>query len=244
MILDTFSKEVLTLLEKTYQAERETMIQAAKLMSDVIQNDGLIYTFGTGHSHLIAEEVFYRAGGLVPLYAMIEDGVSGNHEVTKSEHVERLHGYAKLILDYHRPTSNDVVIIVSNSGRNAVPVEMALECRQRNIPTICITSVTYSKGQSSRHESGQRLFEVCDIVLDNHSKFGDAATMIDGFDQPVGPTSNITAGYIIHGLIVQTIENLVQAGIDVPVFYSGNLDGAREKNDVFLNKYWSRIRVF
>ena len=244
MILDTFNSEVLHLIQKTIKQEKETIVKAAQLMSLVIKQDGLIYTFGTGHSHLIAEEVFYRAGGLVPLYAMIEDGVSGNHEVTKSEHVERLTGYAKLILDYHRPTSNDVVIIVSNSGRNAVPIEMAMECKERGIPTICITSVEYSKGQSARHKSNKRLFELCDIVLDNHSRFGDAATKIKGLDQPVGPTSNITAGYIMHALVVCTIDNLVKDNVDVPVFYSGNLDGAREKNDVFLEKYWSRIRVF
>lgn len=241
---ERFYQKVNDDLKTIVEVEKDNIINAAKIMSDVVKNDGLVYTFGTGHSHMIAEEVFYRAGGLVPLYAIIEDGVSGNHEVSKSEFTERLEGYAANILNYHKPTSNDCMIIISNSGRNGVPVEMAQECRKRGIKTIAITSYTYSSQQSSRHSSGKRLYEEADIVIDNHSSFGDAWMQIEGLKQPLGPTSNIAANLIIHSLIIETISNLVKQGIDVPVFHSGNLDGAREKNDVYLEKYWSRVRVW
>lgn len=244
MIFDTFTQHVLDTIEKTAELERENILKAAKLMSDTIANDGLVYTFGTGHSYLIAKEIFYRAGGLVPIYCMMEESVAGNHEITKSSMVERLSGYAKIILDYHQPTSKDVVIIISNSGRNAVAVEMALECQLRNIKTIAITSVFYSKAQRSRHVSGKRLFEIADIVCDNHAGFGDATLEIMGLDQKVGPTSNITSGYIIHSMMVQAIENLVVNKKTAPVFYSGNLDGATEKNQELLSKYKHRIKVF
>lgn len=244
MVFDLFSDKVLALINTVTKEERKNILSAAKIMSDVVKNDGLVYTFGTGHSHMIAEEVFYRAGGLVPLYAIIEDGVSGNHDVTKSEFTERLEGYAKCIMDYHKPTSNDCMIIISNSGRNAVPIEMAQECKKRNIPCFAITSVEYSMGQSSRHSSGKRLCEEVDIVIDNHSPFGDTCLKIDLLDQPIAPVSNISANFIIHSLIAETISNLVKDKCDVPVFWSGNLDGAREKNDVMLEKYWSRIKTW
>lgn len=243
-IYEEFAEKVCGFINDIKNDEAENMKTAAQIMGKVLLNDGLIYTFGTGHSHMIAEEVFYRAGGLAPVYAIIEDGVTGNHDVTKSEFTERLHGYAKCIMDYHKPTSNDCMIIISESGRNPVPVEMAMECKKRNIPVIAITGVTYSKGQSSRHESGKRLFEVADVVIDNHTAFADTCMRIEGLEQPVGPTSNIAAGYIIHSLIMMAIETLVKAGVEAPVFRSGNLDGAREKNDVLLEKYWSRIRTW
>lgn len=243
-VFEEFGTKVKNYLDDIMEVEKDNILEAARVMAEKVKNDGLVFTFGTGHSHMIAEEVFYRAGGLVPVYAIIEDGVTGNHDVTKSEFTERLHGYAKCIMDYHKPTSNDCMIIISESGRNAVPVEMAMECKKRGIFCIAITGVTYSMGQSSRHESGKRLCEVADIVIDNHTEFGDNCMKIDGFDQPVGPTSNIAANFIIHSLILETINNCVQSGIDVPVFFSGNLDGAREKNDIMLEKYWGRIRTW
>lgn len=244
LLYEKFHNNVQKYLLDICHDEKENMLKAVEIMSQVIAHDGLIYTFGTGHSHMVAEEVFYRAGGLVPLYAIIEDGISGNHDVTKSEFTERLHGYAKCIMDYHKPTSNDCMIIISESGRNAVPVEMAMECKKRHIPCIAITGVTYSMGQSSRHESGKRLCEIADIVIDNHTEFGDTCMKIEGVAQPVGPTSNIAADFIIHSLIIETIGKCHQLGIEVPIFYSGNLDGAREKNDLMLEKYWGRIRTW
>lgn len=243
-IYEDFKTKIVGFLDQIETEEKENILKAAKIMSDTIKNGGLVYTFGTGHSHMVAEEVFYRAGGLVPLYAIIEDGVSGNHDVTKSEHVERLEGYAKCIMDYHKPTAKDCMIIISESGRNGVPIEMAMECKNRGIPSIAITSVTYSSGQSSRHSSGKRLYEVADVVIDNHSEFGDNCMHIENFEQPVGPSSNICADFIIHSLVLECIDNLVKEGIKPEVFYSGNLDGAREKNDVMLEKYWGRIRTW
>lgn len=243
-VYEIFGEKVQQYLNAIMKDEKSKIDTAAKMMASKIANDGLIYTFGTGHSHMIAEEVFYRAGGLVPVYAIIEDGISGNHDVTKSEYTERLNGYAKCIMDYHKPTSSDCMIIISESGRNAVPVEMAMECKKRGIFCIAITGVTYSMGQASRHDSGKRLCEIADVVIDNHTEFGDACMHIDGLAQPVGPTSNIAANFIIHSLILETITRCVKMGIDVPVFHSGNLDGAREKNDVMLEKYWGRIRTW
>lgn len=244
MEFEKFSKMATDLIQEVTVKERENIGRAAEIMANAVRGDGLVFTFGTGHSHMIAEEIFYRAGGLVPVYAIIEDGVTGNHNVTKSEFTERLEGYAKLILDYHKPTPKDCMIIISNSGRNGVPVEMAQECKKRGIPTIAITSVAYSMGQPSRHSSGRRLCEEADVVIDNHSPFGDAGLKIPGLEQPVGPTSNLSANFIIHSLVIETIDRLVKSHFDVPVFWSGNLDGAREKNDVMLAKYWSRIRVW
>lgn len=244
MSIELFAKKIHGFLDEVVETQTTNIRQAAKLMAKSIEKDGIIYTFGTGHSHMIAEEVMYRAGTLVPIYAMLESGVTGDTQVTKSEFTERLEGYAELILDYHKPTSNDVLIIISYSGRNPVPVEMALEAKKRGIPVIAITSVTYSKGQPSRHKNGLRLFEIADIVIDNCGVFGDACIQLEGLEQPVAPTSNLVANFIIHSLTMEAVIELIKKGIEPPVFWSGNLDGGREKNNEYIEKYWNRIRVW
>lgn len=243
-IFSEYAEKSIGFIKQIEEQEKDNIQKAAELVRDVIKRDGIVYTFGTGHSHLIAEEVMYRAGGLVPVYAIIEDGITGNHEVTKSEYTERLEGYAECILNYHKPTSNDCLIIISNSGRNGVTVEMAMEAKKRGIPTICITSVTYSMSQPSRHKSGKRLCELTDIVIDNCSVFGDACLKLEGLEQPVGPTSNFAATFIIHSVLVWAMELLLEDGVEVPVFWSGNMDGGREKNEYYLEKYWQRMRCW
>jgi len=243
-IFNEYAEKSIGFIKQIQDQERDSIEKASELIRDVVKRDGIVYTFGTGHSHLIAEEVMYRAGGLVPVYAIIEDGITGNREVTKSEYTERLEGYAECILNYHKPTSNDCLIIISNSGRNGVTVEMAMEARKRGIPTVCITSVSYSMSQSSRHKSGKRLCELTDIVIDNCSVFGDACIQLEGLAQPVGPTSNFAATFIIHSILVCAIDLLLKDGVEVPIFWSGNMDGGREKNEYYLEKYWHRMRCW
>jgi uncharacterized phosphosugar-binding protein len=232
------------MIDQIVNSQKENIRKAAAIMADSVKSGGIIFTFGTGHSHMIAEEVMYRAGTLVPIYAILEQGVSGDRDVTKSEFTERLEGYAELILNYHKLTDKDVLIIISNSGRNAVPIEMAMGAKKRGIPVIAVTSLEYSKGQPSRHSSGKRLFELADVTIDNCGVLGDAVIKLDGLEQPVAPTSNLTANFIIHSLTMETVIALLDMGITPPVFFSGNLDGAREKNEEYLAQYWNRIRVW
>lgn len=244
MSTELFAEKIHKIINKITDTQKENILTAAGLMAKAVKSNGIIFTFGTGHSHTIAEEIMYRAGTLVPVYAILEQGVTGDREVTKSEYTEKLDGYAKLILDYHKVSANDVLIIISNSGRNSVPVQMALEAKKHSIPVIAITCVSYSKSQPSLDKSGKRLFEIADVVIDNCGVPGDAIIKLDGLEQPVAPTSNLAANFIIHSLTMETVIKLLEHGITPPVFWSGNLDGARKKNDVFLEKYWDRIRVW
>ena len=244
MSIELYAEKVNGMINEIVKTQKSNILEAAGLMADAVKQNGLIFTFGTGHSHMIAEEIMYRAGTIVPVYAMLEQGVTGDREVTKSEFTERLDGYAELILNYHRPTERDVLIIISNSGRNPVPVQMAIGAKKRHIPVIAITSVAYSKSQPSRDKSGKRLFELADVTIDNCGVPGDASIKLEGLEQPVAPTSNLTANFIIHSLTMETVIHLLKEGIKPPVFWSGNLDGAREKNEEYLRQYWDRIRVW
>jgi uncharacterized phosphosugar-binding protein len=157
MISGTFFNKVKEILDKVLITQSENIKRAANIIADTIEKDGIVYTFGTGHSHCVAEEVIYRAGGLAPFDAILEPSLTGTTDVVKSEQLERIEGISTIILEHKRVTQNDCMIIISNSGRNAAPVEMAIECEKKGIRTIAITSMEYTKNVSSRHSSGKKL---------------------------------------------------------------------------------------
>ena len=161
-------------LEKLAATQMQTIGQAADIIAKSVIAGGIVYTFGTGHSHELAEEVAYRAGGIVPVSAILEPSLTGSTEVSKSEFLERLEGFAPHILDYHGVGKDDVLIVISNSGRNAVPVEMAEEAKSRGVPVIAVTSLSYSREVSARQAGGKKLYEIADVVLDNCTPYGDA----------------------------------------------------------------------
>ena len=165
-------------------------------------------------------------------------------EVSKSEFLERLEGFAPHILNYHGVSREDVLIIISNSGRNAVPVDMAIEAQSRGIPVVAVTSMAYSREVSSRHTNGKKLYEVADIVIDNCTPYGDAVVNLPGLAQPVGPLSTVAGAALLHAVMVGVAERLAGKMSPVPVFWSGNLDGVTEKNYEMMAPYRARVRFW
>ena len=239
-----FAEVIQELIGRLAESQAAAIEQAAVMVADTIERDGIVYTFGTGHSHCVAEEVVYRAGGLAPVDAILEPSLTGTTDVVKSEYMERVEGMGRLILEHRRLTPQDMLIIISNSGRNAAPIEMALEAKARSIPTVAVTSLDYSRRTTSRHSSGKRLYEVVDVVIDNGGILGDAVLQLPGLAQPVGPTSNIAALFILHSMMATAAQRLLERNVEPPVFWSGNLDGARERNQALLDRYWGRIRTW
>lgn len=224
-------------LNDTLNSQDENITSAAKLITESIKQGGRFYTFGTGHSHLIAEDIYNRAGGLALVSAILEPSLMLHEEPNKSTYLERLDGYAKVLLNMKNVTEKDSLLIISNSGRNPVPVEMAIEAKKMGLNVIAMTSLSHSSQVSSRHKSGKRLFEVSDVFIDNGAEFGDAAFEIEGFDTPIGPISSLTGIALAQTLIVTTIEILIRDGYNPPVFRSSNADGADEYNDKLFEKY-------
>jgi len=164
--------------------------------------------------------------------------------ILPSEFLERLEGFAPYILNYHGVTAGDILVIISNSGRNGAPVELALEARRRGIQVIAVTSLGYSRQVSSWHSSGQKLYEIADIVLDNCAPHGDAVVKLPGVPQPAGPLSTVTGAALLHAVMVGVAERLVGKMDPVPVFWSGNLDGVTEKNYAMMEPYRARVRFW
>lgn len=214
------------------QTQKEAIEKAAMAAAGVLERDGIIYLLGSGHSLLPAYEAHYRAGGLANVSVMYDPGFGM---------AERVSGYARTLWDKYRPEPGGILFIFSNSGRNALPLEMALLARENGLTVVGVTSLKHSTSVSSRHESGKRLFEVADIVIDNCGEAGDAAVEVPGVAGKMGATSSIATIAIINSVLLGAAQEAVRRGVDVPVFISANLDGADEHNRKLLDRYRGRV---
>jgi uncharacterized phosphosugar-binding protein len=229
-------------LVEVKETQKDNIQKAAQLIAESVEKDGRLYAFGTGHSHMLAEDIYIRAGGAAFVKAILEPSLMLHEMPNKSTYLERLEGYAAVLLKLHKVDKNDTVIVISNSGRNALPVEMALESKKIGANVIAITSLKHSTMVSSRHKSGKKLYEIADVTIDNCAEKGDAVFEIEGIDTPTGPTSSITGTAIVQALIATTLQILAKKGIKPPVFISSNVDGADEINDYLFDKYYGFIK--
>lgn len=238
----TYFDEIRKILDEVETTQEEQIQQAAEIVADCIAKDGLLHTFGAGHSHLLAEDVFFRAGTPVPIHAMFEPSMAGNTQATKSTYMEKLEGTGEIILNYHRVSPPDALLVISNSGNNAAPIEVAMGAQERGVKVIAVLSREYMDSLKPRHSSGQKLADVADVVIDNCGRVGDVCVQYDGLEQGVGPTSTVAGAFIINAVLAQAVENLLDRGISPPVFWSGNLFGGMEANQEYIDRYWGRIR--
>ena len=237
---------VAEILNKTIDTQEEALENAAEIVSKSCENGGRFYVFGSGHSHMVAEEIYIRAGGLAYVRAILPPELMLHEMPNKSTWLERLDGYSEALLKLYKVDEKDTIMIVSNSGRNSVPVEMALGAKALGAKVIAMTSMEHSTQTTSRHKSGKKLYEIADVVLDNCSLIGDAAVEIDGFEMKVGSTSTIPNIFLQNAILVQMVELLVQKGITPDVYYNGHMAFMKPEcanhNDKLVDKYFYRIR--
>ena len=218
--------------------QENTIMQAAEYVAACIINDHIIHTFGTGHSHMIGLELFVRAGGLANVNAMLDSMVLTSEGSRRSAEIERISGLSKIIYDQHNILQNDIMMIISNSGRNAMPVEMAMIAKEMGIKTIAITSIEQSKQYPSRHPSGKKLFEIADVVLDNRVPSGDGLLKIGG--NLTGAASTLSGVFLVNLVATEAMKIADAKGIKLPIYHSQNIDGF--SNDDLYEKYTGRIK--
>lgn len=242
MLLDTY-KEILTgLIDELAVSQGDTLESAARILRDTVKSGHSIFGFGCNHSSLLIQEIYYRAGGFMLINPLFAPGM--HLEVQPplvTSDMESLPGLARVVLDNSPLGEGDVLLIVSTSGRNAVPVEMAEGAKARGAKVIALTSLKYSSGVKSRAPSGQCVPDVADLVLDNGAPAGDAALSIKGLPVPMGPVSTVTGAFLLNTLVARTVELLVEEGLEAPVFRSGNLDQGRAYNEALLARYANQI---
>lgn len=234
---------VIGLLNRLQEEEMGSIEQAAKMIADAIENGHSLFAFGCTHSSLPIQDLVYRAGGLMLVNPLFGPGITALDikPTTISSAMEQMEGYAKVLLDNSPLKSGDVLILVSVSGRNAVPVELAQIAQERGIKVIGVTSREYSESVTSRHSSGKKMNDFADILLDNKAPKGDAVLQAEGVPQKFTPVSGVTSIALLQALIASTIEELLRRGIVPPIFLAANVDGGKEYNARLLAQYRDRI---
>ncbi len=243
MAFEIYLAEAGRALERLSQHQGPTIAAAAAAIANALEAEGVLHVFGCGHSHLLAEEAFYRAGGLAAVNPILDRRLMFLEGALASTHAERESGYAARVLEREDVRPADVAIVASNSGRNAVPIEMALELRARGVKVIAITSLAHSQAVATRHASGRRLFEIADIVVDTGIAAGDAAITLPGSALKMGPLSTVVGAALVHAIAIEAAALLLQRGHEPPVLPSANLDTTSQEDlERALSRYADRIR--
>lgn len=239
---DDYVGAVTDALGSLISSQRQAITRAAELITDAVHDGGSLFAFGASHSFIIAEELVYRTGGLMLFNPIYPHGMNLSvRPMTMTSKLERIEGLGRELLLGSPAKRGDLLLIASTSGRNAVAIDMALAARERGIAVIGVTSLAYSRGVTSRHSSGKRLLDLCDIVLDNGAPYGDAAVRVGDFPQAVGPLSTVLGCALVNALVVEVAAAMLDRGLEPPVFMSANLDGGDEYNDRMLAQYRDRI---
>ena len=241
MMIENYFSQIREQLSTVEAQESSQMEACAKAIANTLTQDGVIHLFGCGHSHLLSLEVYYRAGGLVPLRPILHEPVMLHEGALRSSELERTNDYASTFLANENIQPEDTVIVISTSGRNPVPIDVALHAKTAGAAVAGLTSVAYSSAQPSRHKDGFRLMDVVDIVLDNHAPPGDALLTHPDIPTPFASSSTAVGTAMLQAAIARAIEITADRGETPPIFASGNADGGDAQNEQWLHKYRDRL---
>lgn len=242
-MLNVYFEEIHRILYEVMETQKSAMEEVAGKMSDAIQAKKNIYVFGCSHAGILAQELFYRTGGIVVINPILAPGLTLDvRPVTMTSEIERLDGYGKIIVKTAGIGDGDVLIVHSVSGRNSVPVEVAIEAQKCGAYVAGLTNLQYSRSVSPRGASGKRLFEVCDTLLDNCGCEGDSVCEIQGLSEKVAASSTVVGAAILNAIVARTVELVIAAGVVPPVFISANVEGGDEHNASVLRSYRDNVK--
>ena len=228
-----------TVLATALREEARNVRRAAEVVAATFSEGGVVYIFGSGHSHMFAEEAFYRAGGAVRVCPVLKPPYMLHEGAVRSTHLEREPGHAADVLSgYRLEPERDCLLVASNSGANALPVEVASTARTRGLPVIAITSRAYAQAVA---RPGPRLHDVADVVIDNHCPPGDALVRLADDLPPTGPASTVVGLALLNSLVVEACAIQLARGERPEVFLSANMPGAAPHNQEAVAALSARV---
>jgi len=234
--MNTYFNNLTALLERTLETQQAGMEEAARRIAECFRQGGMLYTFGTGHGHLLALEIFYRAGGMARVCPILHEKLMLHISAAQSTLEERDEGWLPILLEKYPIKAGDVLFVFSNSGRNAVPVLLAKAAKERGAYVIALTSMQHTSAVTSRNSLNLRLFETADLVLDNGGVLGDASFQAaDG--SMVGPTSTSVGAAMLQAIVCRVKELSLEEGFEADFFKSSNVDGGDAWNNLLIDKY-------
>ncbi|MDX2849150.1 SIS domain-containing protein [Actinacidiphila glaucinigra] len=239
----TYFDAAIALLRRVRDEESAGIEAAAAALADTVAAGGRVFAYGAGHSSLPAQDVVYRAGGLALVNLLAVPGAVGVDVVpaTLGSALEQVGGLARVVLRSSPARAGDLLVIISLSGRNPLPVEMAQEAKALGMTVIGVTSVAYAKETHSRHASGTFLKDHCDVVVDSKIAPGDAELSVSGIPAPFGPASTVVTSALMQAVVATAAADLAERGVTPPMLRSGNVDGGHEWNARVFEEYADRI---
>lgn len=230
-----FNEKIVELLTNIVEGQEENIHKAAEIIADTIQNGGIVQSFGSGHSYGNALEISGRAGGFIQT-KIINEPSRGNYEMVE--------GVGTQFMKQLDLQPQDCLVMISNSGRNPLGIEMAMIAKEMGVKIIVVTAYDIAKNSTSRHSSGKMLHDFADVILNNKSIFGDACIEVEGLPVKVGGTSLYTGSMLLDHATLDAIDILLERGVTPPLFMSANVDGGPEFNQKYLDMYKDRLRRF
>ena len=240
-LANAYLQSVVDQIRQIETSQMEAVGKAGEFLSEALCAGKWLYVFGTGHSHMIAEELFYRAGGLARVRPMLVDDLMLHASARRSTQVERDPAVVERLLSAYPMGKGDVLLVASNSGRNPVPIELVLQARSRGVVVIALINKRHSHAFESRHESGKRLGEIADVVLDNCGVVGDACVSLPATDLSIGAVSTVTGALLVQMMAAEAIERALAKGWNLEVFCSSNA-GRESDNEALLDRYQRTVR--
>lgn len=238
---------VTSLMRHILDTQAEAICSAAALLADQIAQDRLVHIYGPGgHSNLASQEVFFRAGGLMHISAILDEGTLLSSGALRSMAIERTPGYGRIVIDDQCLGPDDLLILVNAYGINAALIDAALRARELGISTIGVSSRRHADETSpdhpARHPSGQNLHDVVDLHIDTHVPIGDALIQVEGAVEKSAASSTFANAFTLNWLMLATLQELVARGVEVPMWRSGNAPGGDEANARFISQFKGRVR--
>ncbi|MDR7485381.1 MAG: SIS domain-containing protein [Armatimonadota bacterium] len=238
-----FFAAVAALIAEIVRDEEASVGRAADLVADAVARDRLVHLFGTGHSRLLVEDGFFRAGSLACVKPILVPELTLSSGALAAMEAERDIRVADLVWTRYRIEGGDVLVVFSTSGVNVVPIEVARRARSAGAGVVAIASRRYMAQAPSTHPEGLRLEDVVDVLVDNHVALGDALVALPGLATPVGPGSTIAGSFLLHAIFVEAVRRLLARGITPPVYVSSKLSGADQHNAALVARYRDRITL-
>ncbi|MCK1995109.1 SIS domain-containing protein [Peribacillus muralis] len=237
--MNSYFEEVQALLSTVVEKEKQSIDEAVERIAESIMSDGIIHLFGSGHSHILTEEVFYRSGGLAAIHPIFVEDLMLFKGASRSSQLERQNDLSAKFMQDEDIRHGDVCIVISSSGINPVPIDVALIAKEKGAFVIGLASPEYANSCPSRHKQKLYLHDVVDLVIDNHVSKGD--TLLKSNNITFGSGSTVTGAVILNIIFTQVIQAIIDSGVTPPVFLSGNIEGADEHNQQLIAKYKTRI---
>ena len=229
----TYLEAITSLLARIEREEAPRLKAAAEAVADVIACDGIIHTFGCGHSHLPCLDTFYRAGGLACTSPILDADLMLHDGAAKSSRMEKMSGIASEAFRRAGVTKNDLMVVISASGKNAAPVEMCASARAAGVKLVTISSSAYV-------EHGAKLLALGDIAIDCKVPYGDAVIEVGA--ARMGGLSTYASLFILNTILIEGAKLALARGVTPPIYTSGNVDGGTAKNVALEERFFGRVK--